>query len=251
VRRNDSGVTAIACLAVALCSFPCPTKADLFALGGYGTFSTVAQYDDAGRLVRTFPGTLESNEGLAVSPDGWLYQSGNVLGDGYLIRQRVEDPSVAEGLTPSFGGIYGNPGGITVGPDGAVYVTSTTFNPGRMTGVLRYDPRDRSFLPVVSLEPPPRKQYFETFARATAVAPGGDIYLLRRGVGVERYSGEDGSLLGLIVPAAGTSPGDVEIGPDGNVYVTGLRGVSRYDAQSGAFIDDFIPNGAGGLNGAS
>ncbi|MHC5833686.1 MAG: SMP-30/gluconolactonase/LRE family protein, partial [Nostoc sp.] len=41
-------------------------------------------------------------------------------------------------------------------------------------------------------------------------------------------------------------------GPDGNLYVSGLisNNVLRYDGKTGAFIDNFIPNGRGGLKGA-
>ncbi|HEY71239.1 MAG TPA: DUF11 domain-containing protein, partial [Anaerolineae bacterium] len=55
-------------------------------------------------------------------------------------------------------------------------------------------------------------------------------------------------------PDAGLSyPTDAVVGPDGSVYVSGWtsNNVVRYDAATGAFIDEFIPVGSGGLDGSS
>ena len=43
----------------------------------------------------------------------------------------------------------------------------------------------------------------------------------------------------------------VVFGPDGNLYVSGSNSdnVVRYNGTTGAFIDEFIPAGSGGLNG--
>jgi RHS repeat-associated protein len=40
------------------------------------------------------------------------------------------------------------------------------------------------------------------------------------------------------------------IGPDGNIYIVdrGRNAVKRFSGSTGAFIDDFVPSGAGGLN---
>src|SRR5205085_10105527 len=57
---------------------------------------------------------------------------------------------------------------------------------------------------------------------------------------------------GIGVPAGpGVGQGDIVVGPDGRLYLATASGVDRYDAQTGALIDHFIPNGVGGLNGAS
>ena len=52
--------------------------------------------------------------------------------------------------------------------------------------------------------------------------------------------------------ATGTNPIETLIGPDGRLYVSAdtTSDVRRYNAQTGAFIDDFVASGAGGINGA-
>ena len=45
---------------------------------------------------------------------------------------------------------------------------------------------------------------------------------------------------------------DVTVGPDGLIYVSGYisDNVLRYNLTTGAFVDEFVSNGAGGLDGA-
>jgi hypothetical protein len=46
-------------------------------------------------------------------------------------------------------------------------------------------------------------------------------------------------------------PGLLQFGPDGNLYVPGeSSGVQRYNGATGAFIDNFVPAGTGGLQRA-
>src|SRR5207247_2467752 len=144
------------------------------------------------------------------------------------------------------------PVGLGSGPDGSVYATSTKFNPNGITGVFRYNPANGSFAPVVSLTESP-DPHLGHLNFDVAVARGGDLYLARNGIGVERYNATTGQPVGLVIPAAALPPGFIELafGPDGNLYIPGTQGIDRFDAQTGALIDHFIPNGSGGLSGGS
>jgi hypothetical protein len=75
---------------------------------------------------------------------------------------------------------------------------------------------------------------------------------------VKRYDGTTGAFLGAFVSPSddGLSPGssglrrpfDLLFGPDGNLYVSDVGAVKRYDGVSGAFLGDFVPPRSGGLS---
>jgi RHS repeat-associated protein len=86
------------------------------------------------------------------------------------------------------------------------------------------------------------------------VNPGGGVY---------RYDGATGDFAGTFVkPNNGLHiPGGLAFGSDGDLYVSdelrqspqdriGITGVVRYDGKTGAFIDQVIPYGSGGLRDA-
>jgi DNA-binding beta-propeller fold protein YncE len=62
---------------------------------------------------------------------------------------------------------------------------------------------------------------------------------------------EIGDVSSFIAAGSGglSSPKDITLGPDGNLYVaTGANSVLRYNASTGAFIGTFVTAGSGGLN---
>jgi len=64
------------------------------------------------------------------------------------------------------------------------------------------------------------------------------------------FDGATGGLLQQFATGDGLDdPVDVEVGPDGMLYVTGFASndILRYDASSGAFVDQFVTPGSGGL----
>jgi len=247
----DRFALRVACFSLALVAAAAPARADLYALVGGLNGPGLARYDNSGRFAGRTGAGGESADGLVVTPDGWVYVAGNVLGSGTLGRTRVGAPINWQTISPG-GTPYNVPGGLGAGPDGSVYATSTRFDANGVSGVFRYNPANGTFLPVVTLTDTPVPP-FQHFNYDVARAPGGDLYLARNGIGVERYNASTGQLVGLVVPVAALPPGFIELafGPDGNLYIPGTQGIDRFDAQSGALIDHFVPNGSGGLSAGS
>lgn len=248
--RARRPATFLAVLAITLFAAVGQVRADLYALTGDFHRRGMAHYDAAGRLVQTVPAGIESADGLTISSDGWVYVAGNGIGQGFLTRARVGGPYDWQNTQPSPSPLYNVPMGLAAGPDGSVYATSTRFREGGLTGALRYDADDGTLAPAVTAED--TGQPFANLTYAVALSPAGDIHLGRHGIGVERYT-PAGQLVGLVVPAAAITgfSEDIAFGPDGNLYVPHGAGVDRYHPQTGALIDRFIANGAGGLNGAA
>lgn len=99
-------------------------------------------------------------------------------------------------------------------------------------------------------------------ALGIVVGPDGRIYVAsEESNAVLRFDGTTGAFIDRFVaddPATmedetgGLSgPGAVLFGPDGQLYVSSFDSdaILRYDGSTGAFIDVFVPGGAGGLDG--
>jgi len=85
-----------------------------------------------------------------------------------------------------------------------------------------------------------------------AFGPDGNLYV-SYGFFVNRYHPTTGAFLGRFVDT-GDRTGQryavgIAWGPDGNLYVAtqNTAGVQRYNGSTGAFMDDFVPPGSGGL----
>lgn len=95
-------------------------------------------------------------------------------------------------------------------------------------------------------------------AGAAKLGPEDDLFVAGFSSGIHRYNGVTGTSKGVFVPSGSgglLGPTDFVFaptsgGPDGNLYVTKFQpggGILRYDRDTGAFIDEFIAAGAGGL----
>jgi sugar lactone lactonase YvrE len=139
------------------------------------------------------------------------------------------------------------PFGMTLGPDGVLYVASTAtevhgYPPGAMGAIHKYDPADGRYLGVFATLPNPKSTFWDiTFG------PDGHLYTVVQDAGTssafQRYDGKTGSLLATLstVSAGGDMPGGQSVGPDGNLYVNFRSqqiplGVRVFDGTSGALL---------------
>jgi hypothetical protein len=248
--NRRTAIIRLPCLAtLALGTGARAVRADIYALAGGLQGPAVAVYDASGRFVaRTFAG-IESVDGITATPDGWVYATGNRLGVGQLGRTPVAGPLGFHTVTDFGENGYNAPGGLAAGPDGSVYATSTRFRTEGVSGIFRFNPADDSFEPVVVQPDAPGPNPFQNFNAAVALSPSGDFYVSRYNLGVERYSAATGELVGLVIrgSAIGGSSYDLDFGPDGNLYLPTAAGIDRFNPQTGALVDHFIPAGTGGL----
>ena len=165
------------------------------------------------------PGVLDApTRAMAFGPDGRLYVGG-VYSDNILAFD-VSDltaPSTYDVYVSGGSGGLNGPGGLTFGPDGNLYVSSTTGGGGAVGPheVLRFEgPNGAS-------------------PGAPLPAPGKS--------GAVFVSDGDGNL---------SNPNQLVFGPDGRLYVasTWRDEIVRYNSTNGAFIDSFVAAGSGGLD---
>jgi hypothetical protein len=156
----------------------------------------------------------------------------------------------AEDFAP--GGTIAQPNGMTVGPDGNVYVCSFADN-----SVVCLEGSTGAFLRKFvapgsgGLKSP----------IGCVFGPDGELYVSSRDThSVLRYNGQTGAFLDEFVPPSRGSldmPQNLVFGPDGNLYVAswGNSAVMRYDGATGASLPApglsgayFVDSGSGGLS---
>ncbi len=141
------------------------------------------------------------------------------------------------------------PTGITIGPDGLLYVSGSSSR-----NVVRYDLR--SGVLIDTFVQPESGGLFAP--RNITFGPDGHLYVvdggLMGGAGnkVIRYDGVSGDFIDVFVaPGSGglNDPADLAFGPDGSLYVTSVESdsVLRFDGSTGAFLDVFVSANSGGL----
>jgi sugar lactone lactonase YvrE len=154
-------------------------------------------------------------------------------------------------VTAGSGGLSGA-AGITLGPDGNLYVASQNNN-----AILRYNGTTGA--------------YISTFVSAgsgglsglggncLAFGSDGNLYVSSRNTNqILEYNGSTGAFLQVFVAAGSgglADPRGLVFGPDGNMYVasfdvgTGINGIMRYQGPSGAAPGSALP--ATGQSGAT
>ena len=204
--------------------------------------------------------TFRSNGDLFVT--GWISQS---VARFDWVSQTYQ-PFVTHG-----GGGMIDVQGISIGPDGNVYVSSPTQNI-----IFRFDGSTGVPLPAAGrpgaifvADDPNTTSIDESGgladARGITFGADGNLYVCSRNTNqILRFQGPAGStpgaFLGVFASITNSSqPHDLSFGPDGNLYVSCINGgvsvygqINRYDGLNGAPIGTgvFVAPGSGGLTPA-
>ena len=125
------------------------------------------------------------------------------------------------------------------------------------SAVLRYDDRTGAFLGVFAA------MQSDDHPISMTVGPDSNLYVSGNTFGgnvqtsfIRRFDGKTGAFIDTFASGAELdAPADLVFGSDGNLYVAifGANAVSkviRYNGNTGAYMDDFVPAGSGGLRGA-
>ncbi len=218
-----------------------------------GSFNShdILRYDQqTGSFINQFANNveLENPAGMVFGPDGHLYVAGQK--NGNVVRFDGQTGTfIDEFVLPGDGGLF-LPTFLTFGPDGNLYVSSFTDQ------VLRFNGTTGAFMDVFAeghgLDDP----------FGMAFGPDGNFYVASfRSDEVLRFDGATGAFIDVFASASSsgfppsgsfTFPSALVFGPDQQLYVVlnssiATTGVFRFDGQTGAFIDEFVSAGSGGL----
>lgn len=237
--------TLLALYAVVPGTATSPAKADIVA-AGYDEGGIVLHYGSNGVLVGQMRNIWEGTCGITVGPSGDIYVTTFAMGHG-----AVSHYATANGpLIGSWGNSdYTDPYGIALAPNGVVYVASapayiSSTESFGVLGIFGTASGDLQLLPTNYGSQPSITDL--------AFGPDGGLYYGGAGFGVRRMD-LDSLMPRTFVPtdsALGTVSG-LEFGPDGNLYAGSASGVRRYNGSTGAFMDVFVANGSGGLQGVT
>jgi streptogramin lyase len=147
------------------------------------------------------------------------------------------------------------PTGLTVGPDGYIYVSSTILNGSGVTNIFRVDPSHYTatlYLPSATPYP--------SSVGDLAFGPNSNLYFVDFGdqgyggsspTAIWKYNTTTHKLSVLVSSPNVTADSGIAFGPNGNLFLAaGSDGVQEYNPSTGSLIETFVANGSGGLNDA-
>lgn len=175
---------------------------------------------------------------------------GPQFADGSVPRFEDDGTPIPGSGIPQFSGGIGLPGGVTVGPDGNIYVASLNGLTGAGE-ILRYDGQTLAFIDkfgeMPSNPPPmPGENPVPPSPARLKFGPDGNLYVAdMAGASVRIFDGQTGGLLpDTLNTFAG--PTGLTFGPDGTLYV-GNFGAGSVDKVVNGVKESFIAPGTSPL----
>jgi len=167
-------------------------------------------------------------------------------GDGDSVFQYNLATGASSAFASAGSGGLDDTSGLTLGPDGNLYVTGERNVSGVRTGsVFRYNGTTGAFIDLFVADTGDLGSFGIKFG------PDGNLYVANLALGtVSRFNGTTGTFIDNFVasPAGGLNrPRDLVFGPDGHLYVANpgerdpspTRQVRRFNGTTGALIDVF------------
>ncbi len=186
------------------------------------------------------------------------------FGGDTVLRYDGTTGAFVDTFVPKQSGGMNQPYGVLFGPDGNgdgrqdLYVSTGEFGgPGQLKAVLRYDGVTGRFMDEFTMGGDLKGPTGIIFG------PDGNLYVatLTGGAGgrVARYDALTGAFLGDFVPPGSgglRAPSGMVFGPAGknptklDLYVSSraTHSILRYDGATGAFLEEFVTSGSGGLD---
>lgn len=244
-----SGFLLTAVAVMSLISF----KAEAALLVAGRGNGSVLRYDEVtGDFIDTFissgSGGLKAPSSLAFGPDGDLYVAD--YDNASILRYNATTGAFIDTFISSGSGGIAKLETLSFGPDNNLYLSGLDGS-----GVLRYDGKTGAFLGAVVASVP--STGVELSSPNFTFGPDNDLYIssVLPTSGVLRYDEQSGNTSIFISPSSSPQvPGGITFGPDGDLYVNDFSpnaSIKRYNGLTGAFLDDFVTAGSGGLSQAS
>jgi sugar lactone lactonase YvrE len=218
---------------------------ELIVIGNNGPGRPMVLRLDAqtGAVLNRYEAAQEGLQGVAVDAKGGVLLAGNTLGYGEITRL-LDSKSAPAMAHPAL--IM--PGSLRVGPDGNVYVISTSGENGEQTArILRFESSTGKFLGGFYGNSDTGNAWTDL-----AFGPDGTLFVTDHRLGVMHFNAQTGDFLGAFVPAGPGGPrtaSALAFGPDGNLYVADRDAdtVLRFDGKTGQPIDTFVKPESGGM----
>ncbi len=246
-----------------------------------GDSDNILQFDaNTGALIGSFvtagSGGLDNPGGLAFGPNGNLFV--NSRATGTVLEFNGSTGAFIGTFVAAGSGGLAQPLDLAFGPDGNLYVANFTGVPDN---ILRFNGATGAFIDVFATEATFNTPRHIEFAAGTLWAAGeadrvwrfdavtgaflnkpqsdnprglvlgadGLMYVSSSTSGIFRHDAITGAGVDQFSPPPpNLGDNDIAFGPDGNLYASGGDRVRRFDALTGAYIDDFVAAGSGGLS---